>query len=1264
MSSAGHIQNVVRALQRARAGARAMLLGQRALFILAALLAALLLIGAIDYFLRLPEWIRSINLLLGLGAVGVLVFRLLGPAWRFRPSLTEVALRIERQRPELRGLLASAVEFHHNAKAKAPEARSEMERALEQSVVSSAAGKWSIADASILRPRRLINSVLRLAVVVAAIAVVAVIRPDLASIGASRALAPWSDAEWPKRTGVADVTDITVHPHGAALPLRAAITRTPRDPDSTYLSVQYRLIDDANRSGPVRTALMTHQRRTVEIPTALQRPGATRGALFERLVEADASAVEYRFRTTDDETPWRRVDIVPPPAVLAARAVITPPDYAARLRAQDDGAGALVAPTEVDLGAGLDERATAPAALAGSRVVFTLDLNKPLAAPSSSPGDVAWLAATLGPDAPLAGLDISADGARWTIEWTLAETVRFPIALVDEHGIESIDEPVFRFEAALDAPASATVVEPATDESVLATAVIDLLGEGRDDVGLEAVWLEQQVARPAGAAEPSVPGGALEPDGDPVTLARLEAPGERLGRVEHSLDLSTLGVAPGDEVWITAVALDILASETGAREASRSAIRRLRIISESDFIEDIRAELSAVRQAAIRADEQQTEALTRTAERRADRPTRTAQTQIGERLARQSETLQRLSEAVERNALSDPTLSDLLQEARAAMTEAGASSDRAARALDEAAAEARNENPGADEALTEEKSREVRADQERVRDELARLIESLDAGQDTWVSRREIEGLLAEQRALREKTEQTGARTAGQDASQLSPQDKSDLEQIVEAQQELAEQARRLSEELPERAEAIEQQDPAAAAGLQKAGQRAREEQLSEKQQQAAQAAQENRTSDASRAQRQAEQTLEQMLEEIQRDERAKQEQLRRALASLIESIEALIGAQEMELANLDAAAQAAEPLAPLDAAMIRLNRNTLGVADDARTAGRELIGVVRLLTRAADAQTRAVGALRAAPAEHPAVRIEEQESLDRLRDARAEAEQLDEQQQQMEQARQKAELAAAYRALLERQTAVRDGVRPLAQIPELDRRERASARELAADQTSVRKDLEALTAGLDELEEAKVIEYTHRVLDEAAARAADALADGRAAPALPDTERAVVYIQALIDVLREDQQEQNPFAEAGGEGQAGGGQSGAGQQPLLPPIAELKMLRFLQTQVMAETRIASEAPAGADPQSLDRLGRAQRELVELGEGLIRRLQPGGGTPDVQPIPGPEPETGDPAPEGPPASSDEPESGERSPEPSPESNPEADQTEQFHGGAF
>ena len=51
------------------------------------------------------------------------------------------------------------------------------------------------------------------------------------------------------------------------------------------------------------------------------------------------------------------------------------------------------------------------------------------------------------------------------------------------------------------------------------------------------------------------------------------------------------------------------------------------------------------------------------------------------------------------------------------------------------------------------------AEQRRVRDDLSRLAELLDRGEDGWVVRRAVERLLAEQRRLRDETERLGSAT-------------------------------------------------------------------------------------------------------------------------------------------------------------------------------------------------------------------------------------------------------------------------------------------------------------------------------------------------------------------------------------------------------------------------------------------------------------------------------------------------------------------------
>ena len=68
--------------------------------------------GLLDFLLRLYDrgarWMLS---LLALGAAGFAAWKLLGPAWRYRPALVQVAYRIERFFPQLDQRLSSALDF-------------------------------------------------------------------------------------------------------------------------------------------------------------------------------------------------------------------------------------------------------------------------------------------------------------------------------------------------------------------------------------------------------------------------------------------------------------------------------------------------------------------------------------------------------------------------------------------------------------------------------------------------------------------------------------------------------------------------------------------------------------------------------------------------------------------------------------------------------------------------------------------------------------------------------------------------------------------------------------------------------------------------------------------------------------------------------------------------------------------------------------------------------------------------------------------------
>ena len=1234
-------------LRSIRSRARAALALQRLAHLGAGALALVLLAGLLDYLFRFPAPLRTLALALGVIALVAILLRRITPVVRFNPSLSSIALRVERERPDLRGLLASAVDFagetrdNHDDRA--------LSSGLAALVVRDAAARWQGSKRpALVNHRPAIFATLRLIAVLAAGVTLFAFQTNLSTIGAQRVLLPWSGAEWPRRTGVVDVTALEVHPRGAAVPLRAALVKTPRDPDDTTVLVLYRATSDTGRAGATRPALLTHPSRAAPVPPdARDRAPSGKGALFERLVEVDAAFVEYRFETSDDATAWKRIRLVEPPAVRAARAEIIPPAYAANLAtlAQQAGAAEAVASlaatrTDLDLGAGRDERAIAPPALVGSRVALTLNLNKPLPQPQTI--DRGFLASAFGEQiAALPDARLDATPSTWTLSFTLPSTVRIPVSLRDEHNIESPEPAVFRFEAVEDREPSVSITEPPSDMHVLPTATVRVLAEARDDVGLSTLWITLQRFAPEGTP-PSGPGGALRPTADPAELTITRAAGVRAAQASSTVDLDALDARPGEEFELLALAMDIRMSTMGAAGAppSRSQARRLRVITENQFIEELRGELNALRSEAIRAEQQQREVQSQTQTRGSDRVTRRGQSLVGERLSRQREAIQRLNDRIEQNNLADQRIRELLGEANAAVGRAGQAAAGAQRSLDDAAQRRRDElaragedlPPAGDESasLNPEQARDTNDAQQEVRDQLSDLIALLDAGEDNWVARRSLERLLEQQRALRTDTAQTGAQTAGASPEQLTPQQRASLQDLAQRQRELAEQTRQTGEELRERAAQLSQNDPDAAAGMQEAARRLEQNRVAETQQQASQNTRDNRTNDANQQQDQAIAALQEALENLERGEDARRDQLRRRLASIIESLQALVAQQRRELDALNA-----NPDAPgLDAGMIALNRNTLGVLDLANAGGRELAGVARLVARASESQVTAITALRARPVDPDAARDAEQRSLASLEEALRESRRIDQNQQAVENQRILAELRQKYRALLEREVTLRARTGEYASIDELTRRQRFEVRSLGEEQVAIADELAAMRRDTAQLAEARIFEFAHERLQTFTNDAASALRDARPADAITPEDRAIATLAMLVQALDDAQRQQNPFDNPAG-GDSGAGGANAGQQPTILPIHELKLLRAMQAEVLERTRdaeAARETPARAS----QRLSREQDELHTLAQELLERIQrqmQGPGGPGGAGGPGPTPTP--PAPVVPPAQQQE-----------------------------
>ncbi len=1175
----GHQSSARRAIERVRERIRAVAVGENLLAGAAGVLGWLLGAGLLDFAFRLPGWLRLVLLMIGLGLLVAAVARRLVPAIRSRPKLTTVALRLERsaigEAFGLRGVLASGVALAE-AQAEADEPasiRALRERAsAEADARLAGSSPWRVVDTSTLRRRALWAGVV--AVVAAGIAIVSL---PTAWTGVARQLAPLGDAAWPRRFEVADVTGTEVHPLGTALPVRALLTRTSRSLGQTPVTVVHRVVSAEG------TAAWRREPATPQRVVEFAQGGALRGEAYERLLDVpdvassddEPAQLEYYFETPDDRTETARVQLVRQPEVTGFAIDIRPPDYAAA------ASGAFVSGTQQIDRSSTARRLIGPV-IAGSRVAVTATLNKP-----ASPASEAVVTA-IDSGEPPAGVSVRAEASSVAIEWTPEASARLTLGVRDRFGLESLEDAVLRFDVVADAPPTAAVVLPARDESVLPTAVIDIEAEGRDDVALAWVGIASERARVPGGSEGAEP----EPEGEATELVRVPT-SETRGTARTRIDLSTQGLVPGDVLIVTGLSADTFERDGGTHAVARSEPRRLRIISESELLDEVLAELGGVRRAAIRLDEQQREIGEALAQARegGEQPkaeTVRRQSAVSESLDAVRESIERVAERVERNGLEDDGLERVLREAAAGSERGQQAAERAADALREAAEPAESDR---EREQAQQAAETARAESDEVRRALEELARTLDRGEDAWSMRRALEGLVSDQQQVASETASASAGTVGRSAEDLTEPERSILDDIARRQLEIAERAAELLDELEERAEQSAEGDPGQSAAMRAASRRGREQGVAQQLREASRAVSQNRGAGAGRAQAEAQEQLNEMLRDLEDAERQRDAELQRALLSLVETIESLIRAQEAELARLNAGEVA------LAGGMERLHRNTLSAFDEA-ARDTALIAVATPLREAADAQAAAIVLLRDA-GDVVEIRGLEERSLAALERALAAAQAALDEAEQREQERKRQEVQDAYRAALESQVAITAETSAYAGR-QLNRRERATLRELAEREAVLRQDIEAVRTLFPEITEAQVFDFAHTRLNETLGRVEESLVGGEAGGLTPldqaSVERMLRGLIAALDAP-EPGDEQN-FDEGGGGG--GGGQQG-GPQPLVPPIAELQMLRTLQEDVYDRTRAADGA--GLGDEAARRIGAEQRAVADQARALLEKMQ-------------------------------------------------------------
>lgn len=1135
----------------------------------AVLLAVAMTLGLVDFALRLPSWLRLAVMIIVVVAAGYDIIRRLGSAMRVWPALTALGLRLERMYPDAAGRIASAVAF---ATEPHPETDSPLARQLAESATASAQGALHPRQVNrLIEPAYFLRTLLVTTMLAAAMIGGVVAAPEHAATAFARWINPLGDAAWPNRYRVQSLTDQAVAPNNAPLRVAARVTQGDHEALRTWVVYKFVKPDENPSAVPWQRALMTRQ---VDSPVAGE---------YRRPIEPAPAAdrMVYYFEAGDDTTKPQAMQLIQPPTVRRAVAQVDPPGYAAdQIPVERHDLLQPPRPSVV-----LD-------ALAGSRVRLLLTIDGSFQALESS-ADAQMLADWVARNFPGLVDDAKEDAAarsltyvtmpaegftQFELSFMLKAPTQFRFNLTDAFGTSYEDQRVFRFEVRPDRAPRAAVIEPASDQTVLATAVIDLVAEAQDDVAIARARLETRLA-----------------EHDPATLSQTTDPAPR-ARLAAQLDLSTMKLQPGDQVDVLAIAEDNFILDGLRHDPVESAARKLLIISDQELTRQLRMDLAEIRQRAIRARSAQQRLI----ESENTPHTAGQQRDMLERINTLSRSVEQVRDRIARNRMKDERLTETAEQAQQLLNETAKTAEQAATNLERAARSGDQNN-----AKTAEQVAQGRAGQQKTAENLDKLVEMLDQGRDMYELKQKLTKLQVDQDKLAEEVRKTLPQTLGKTADQLTDAQRQQLGQMSQQQQSLAEQAQQLTQRMRSAAAAIERQsdkpeDQANAEALRQAADTATREKLEQKMAEAAEQTGENQLSQAQTQQQQASETISQMLADMGRADQLRQQILQRKLMELVEAITKLRDQQKAQLDRLNAA----QVLANLDAALLTLRRNTMAVAEQARAAGDELVKVGTLLDGAAGDQAAAVQHLRAAEVVKADVAEAETAALAKLEEAlKLAQEQADNAQDKMtEQERDK--LIKQYKALLAEQQAIRKTTEPLASKPaaERDRRFRAESIEQGNRQADLRVAMKQLE---EKVAETIVYKSVHEQIDRWAGEASTKLRNAEpGALVLMDQRMIESSIQSLIDALKPPDPDKE-FAEQPDGGGGGGGGSG-GPQPLIPDMAEVQLLRTRQVQVHDMTRLVdqgAEVPADQRAPMIDNLSQQQSDLARTGTQLIQSLQ-------------------------------------------------------------
>ena len=1197
----------------------------------AAAVAAVVVLGLIDYLIRFQDvGLRVICSLAALGAVGWSTYRFLYRPIVYKLGDAELALRVQRRFPGLGDRLVSAVEFLGQSEDD-PLAGS---AALRKTVIAEADAQSDQLDfVQAVDPRPSLRAGLAGAIVCLLAAILIVLDPLSARIAVARLANPFGSAAWPQKTHLALRERVTRVARGGTFAVEVFDAQEARLPDD--LRIDYRLETPDGR-----------------VTEESQRLTAAGGAAVARR-ENVRRPFSYRVEGGDDRSmPWIAVEVADPPEIDAISIRLTPPPYT--------GWPARTAEKHVR-------------ALVGTAVAMEGKTTKALKS--------AALCFEGGRRVPV---QLSADGFRFSVPPEGAEpllierTGSYWFELVDREGIANAQPSRWEILAVTDAPPSVEIKEPdetlfvtARAEVLLAVVVKDDLAVRRADLVVRPAEVPEEDAAAETLTLPLWVGPDAAPAASEAALGTAELSGDR--RVlKRRWPLGELGLTPGDQLLFHATASDYL-PQTGESQP-----RRLVIITPEELQERIAARQARIMTELARALDVQRESRAQTAaleirlgemrNQRADPGIppdeilqleqvdvdRLQAAELGQRRA--SRALSDPEEGVPKQVralLADLTsnrvdspdvrrrMEGLLEEierlAREHLTPIGrelTAAVKAARLAVDEGTPATSPGPELLEPITTPLA-EGGKHQDAVIAALERLLGDLGQWDNYRRFHREVSEILRRQEEILEDTTELGRRTLSKDLRDLTPQERADLKVLARRQLELGRQFDRIQEEMGRAAEQLASTQPLAAEIVADALAEARRLGLSAEMRSAGGQVEQNRIGGAVSTQKQIVEDLKSVLDVLAN---RREHELERLVKKLEEAEADLTGLHRRQSAARAAADRAAAR--PDDAerreTLKRLAREQEQLRDETERMTRRL---ERLMARRASERCEqaagqmgtageCAGGGRAAEAADAAARA--QKSLEDAQDELARRRFQAQAELALEQL---ARLQDALEHLRRQQDGALSDTRRYAALAAggpLTPGQLAGLRDLARLQRSLQLDTERLG---DEIRGAGAFQLALGRAARSMGRAAGLLERRQTdAPTTEAQEQALRRLDMVLEALEPEPPDEGDGGPSGGAGAGAGGQQ-AGVPGGVQHVAELRLLKLLQQDLNLRTREldrAVEAAGALTPeQQLEfaQLRDDQRRLFEQVLKLlpIERAGPeddSAGLPDVVPE-GPRPQDPD-----------------------------------------